>query len=234
VQYRYPSPLPAQKQGTTYSGNFSYQDDFNNASLSPDWIFLRTPKENWWSLKEKKGFISLNLRPQTAGGLANPSFVARRQQHLQFTAATTLQFTPKNASEKAGLIVFQNETHFYYICRSIENNEPVVQLYQSGTNRSDSNTMTLLATQPLKGSAANTLQLKITGNNDQYSFYYNTGNGQWQPLKEKLDGKFLSTQVAGGFVGTTIALYATSLGSESTSKAYYDWFSYTGNDEVYK
>jgi len=155
-------------------------------------------------------------------------------QHLQFTAAASLQFNPANSNEKAGLVVFQNETHFYFICRSIENNQPVVQLYQSGQNRADSNSMTLLASQPLQGKALNILQLKIMGNNDHYSFYYSDEKGKWQVLKENADGKFLSTKVAGGFVGSTIALYATSLGNASNSKAYYNWFSYNGNDEVYK
>jgi hypothetical protein len=30
-----------------------------------------------------------------------------------------------------------------------------------------------------------------------------------------------------------IAMYATSLGAPSESKAYYNWFEYTGNDEMY-
>jgi xylan 1,4-beta-xylosidase len=234
VKYQYPLPLPAQKTGSTYSGNFFYKDDFTSAKLSSDWIFLRTPKEAWWNMTGKKGFLTINVRPETAGGLSNPSFVARRQQHLQFSASTALQFQPQNANEKAGLTIFQNETHFYFICRSVENGKPVVQLYQSGTNRADSNNMKLLTTQELKGSTAGTLQLKITGKNDQYSFYYSDASGKWQTLKEGVDGKFLSTKEAGGFVGATIALYATSLGSSSNSKAYYDWFSYTGDDEVYK
>jgi xylan 1,4-beta-xylosidase len=30
------------------------------------------------------------------------------------------------------------------------------------------------------------------------------------------------------------ALYATSLGKPSTSRAFFDWFEYEGNDEVYR
>ena len=69
-------------------------------------------------------------------------------------------------------------------------------------------------------------------------FYYSTNNTDWKLIKDNVDGKFLSTKVAGGFaanfVGSTLALYATSLGSQSTNTAYFDWFEYKGDDEVYK
>jgi len=53
-------------------------------------------------------------------------------------------------------------------------------------------------------------------------------------LKEAVDGKFLSTATAGGFVGSVFALYATSTGKESNNKAFFDWFQYKGDDDIYK
>jgi alpha-N-arabinofuranosidase len=49
-----------------------------------------------------------------------------------------------------------------------------------------------------------------------------------------VDATFLSTKVAGGFVGCMYALYATSSGTPSGNSAFVDWFEYVGNDEVYK
>jgi alpha-N-arabinofuranosidase len=48
-----------------------------------------------------------------------------------------------------------------------------------------------------------------------------------------VDGTFLSTETAGGFVGCVFALYATSLGQKNDQKAFYDWFGYKGEDVVY-
>jgi len=42
----------------------------------------------------------------------------------------------------------------------------------------------------------------------------------------KLDTRYLSTEVAGGFTGVMIGLYASSNGKASKAKAYYDWFEY--------
>jgi xylan 1,4-beta-xylosidase len=45
---------------------------------------------------------------------------------------------------------------------------------------------------------------------------------------ENVDGRILSTDVAGGFVGTEISLYASSNGDRSKNKAYFDLFEYVG------
>jgi alpha-N-arabinofuranosidase len=51
------------------------------------------------------------------------------------------------------------------------------------------------------------LKLRIHGAGPNYSFYYDAGAG-WQPLRENDDGTLLSTEKAGGFVGTVIGPYA--------------------------
>ena len=42
-----------------------------------------------------------------------------------------------------------------------------------------------------------------SGDGPNYSFYYDVGKG-WQALRENDDGSILSTQIAGGFVGTVL------------------------------
>ena len=78
-----------------------------------------------------------------------------------------------------------------------------------------------------------TIQLKIESNVNIYNFSYAIGN-DWKILAENIDGKYLSTKVAGGFVGVTIGMYTSSNGKGSTNKAYFDSFTYIGNDDVYK
>ena len=98
--------------------------------------------------------------------------------------------------------------------------------------------MILLASQVLPAGREGSTQVKVEGNADKYSFYYKTTTSNWKLLKGDVDGKFLSTKVAGGFannfVGCTVGLYATSLGKASTNKVSFDWFEYIGNDEVHK
>jgi alpha-N-arabinofuranosidase len=233
VQYYYPYPIQMAQQAVDhpYSGNFTIRDDFTSETLSPDWVFLRTPRETWYDGNCEKDFLSLKVRPETCSGTGNPSFLGRRQQHHQGYASTAMKFLPSGENEKAGLLVFHNENHFYFLCKSVVNGEPVVQLFSSG---SDSE-VKLLASQKLHGNRIkNTLQLKIEAHKDTYSFLYAESPDQWILLKDMVDGKFLSTRTAGGFVGSMYALYATSTGKPSTTTALFDWFEYQGNDDVYK
>ncbi|MGC4022580.1 MAG: glycoside hydrolase family 43 protein [Cyclobacteriaceae bacterium] len=228
VQYHYPvKTKSAIKSKNDFSGNFSFTDNFDNDKLNVRYEFLRTPNEKWYNFSDKKGFLSLQLRPQTCGEPANPSFIGFLQSHLKGSASTAMNFTAQTENEKAGLLVFQNDNHYYFLCKSVENNQAVVQLYQSKGN----NSMELIASEKISDSE---LQLKIVAKEKTYSFLFSTNRNHWVTLKENVDAKFLSTQTGGGFVGSLYAMYATSNGKMSNNKAYFDWFNYQGDDEVYK
>lgn len=229
VQYRYPITVAAKGKNSNnaFTGNFVFRDDFTRPALDVRYTFLRTVTDKWYNTADKKGWLSLQLRPQTVSGRDNPSFVGFRQHHHQGSATTKLSFSPAAENEKAGLVIFQNETHFYYLCKSLENGQPVVQLYQSSKD-----SMKLLISKPLP-SASQDVYLRIEPNKSVYYTAFSTDGKNFTPLQQ-VDGKFLSTATAGGFVGSVFGLYATSLGKESGTKAYFDWFDYKGNDEVFK
>lgn len=230
IEYSYPSPFPAQQKPVNpFSGNYTFKDNFDGGALDFRYIFLRTVTEPWYNSSDKKGQLSIKLRPETVGGLGNPSFIGFRQAHHEATATVQLQFAPKADHEKAGLIIFQNEKTYYYLCKSTKQGKPVVQLYQSAK---DSLEMTLLKEFPLK-STSKPVQLTIKPNKGIYSMSFSEDGKKWLQIQE-VDGKILSTARAGGFVGSVFGLYATSMGKVSSSKAYFDWFSYRGNDAVFR
>lgn len=231
VKYFYPLPQPNinKKPVNPFSGNFTYRNDFNNNSLDYHFIYLRTVTEKWYNTSDKKGFLSLQVRPETVGGRANPSFVGFRQSHIKCTATVALSFNPAAENEKAGLTIFQSERNYYYLCRSMEGNKPVIQLYKSKPREE----MDLLKSSTLPSNNQN-IYLRIVSEGATYSFYWSADNKKWNLLLNNVDGKFLSTSVAGGFVGSVFGMYATSLGKPSNSKAYFDWIEYKGNDDVYK
>jgi len=196
---------------------------------------LRTVSQSWYSLQSKKAQLSIKIRPETISGTANPSFIGFRQSHIKCSAMTSLQFTSSADNEKAGLTIFQNEHHFYYLCKSIEGGNPVVQLYKSTAGEN----MELLKSEPLTTNNPN-INLLIVSEGTTYSFYWSTASGstmdnvKWNVLLSGVDGKFLSTKTAGGFVGSMFGMYATSLGKPSSSSVTYSLFEYKGNDDIYK
>ncbi|HWJ90262.1 MAG TPA: glycoside hydrolase family 43 protein [Flavisolibacter sp.] len=236
VGYRYGLPLPEKKQDgyNRRSGNFSYRDDFNDTSLNEEWTFLRTPHSRWYELAELKGFVSLKLRPDTCAGRSNPSLLARRQQHLSCSARTALLFRATDENEKAGLLVFQNEDHFYFLCQSVKNDRPFIQLYRSQLMPRDESAMKLVLEHEIEIADRELLSLQITAEKDRYHFYYCMGKNNWSLLAKDIDARFLSTRTAGGFVGCIFGVYATSLGKPSINKAHFDWFEYEGMDEVWE
>ncbi len=231
VQYHYPFPLqPSQeKAATPHRGNFQFRDEFDSEKLNHNWVFLRTPREKWYDLQNRKGFLSMQLRPESCAGKTNPSFLGHRQQHLQGFGSVAFDFSPKAENEKAGLLIFQNEKHFYFLCISLAGNTAAIQLYKSGEEQ-----MELLASQPIKDDQkTKSVYLKIEARSHTYAFSFAVNPDEWILLRDNIDARFLSTKIAGGFVGCVYALHATSLGKPSDNLAHFDWFEYAGKDEVY-
>jgi len=66
---------------------------------------------------------------------------------------------------------------------------------------------------------------------DGIRFYIAIQPGEWQTVAEIVDGRILSTPLAGGFVGAYLGLHASSNGQPSTNQADFDCFEYLGLDE---
>jgi len=58
--------------------------------------------------------------------------------------------------------------------------------------------------------AQNPVQLHVKANGDDYQFSYSTNGNDLVNLGGTVSGDILSTNVAGGFTGALIGLYATS------------------------
>jgi xylan 1,4-beta-xylosidase len=235
VQYKYPLPkLPEFKdESIMTNGNFTMKEDFNEGPLDHYWLFLRTPREKWYNFSDKKGRLTLLTRPQDLTGKENPSLVTRRQQHLFCEVAASVEFDPVNDSEIAGLTAFQNETFHYLLGKTRSNGQAVVKLLKAGKKENSTTYETLAEIKLTAAQTRKPLFLKIEGKGNEYAFYYAFDPGKWIVLKDNVDGKYLSTQVAEGFVGTTIGMYTSSNGKPSTNNAAFDWFTYKGNDPVY-
>lgn len=229
IKYSYQFGFKEVKQKNTLpqSGNFTYRTTFDKA-LDPSLLFLRTLDTSWFSLSKKAG-LTMKLKPETCMDKGQPAFIGKRQQHLYGSATTKLTFNAQKENEQAGLLIFQNEDHFYLLSKSVSKGKPVIQLQASKPNAK----ATTLIEQIAIPQAA-TVYLKIEANGKYYNFYYALRPNKWQLLKANADGKLLSTKVAGGFVGSLYALYATSNGEKTENTAQFRWLDYEGNDTTYK
>ena len=79
--------------------------------------------------------------------------------------------------------------------------------------RTERGNSTTVASVKVKETTPIKLQVKAEGNN--YTFSYATGKDEFKNLGDTVSGDILSTNVAGGFTGAMIGLYATS-GNDTT------------------
>lgn len=188
------------------------KDDFKGNSLALYWNFMRTPQENWYSLNKKTGTLQIKARPELLSGYGNPSFIGRRQQHAFCAVTTSLQFIPHNVSDEAGLVIWQNEGHYYSLVKTQYEGKQVIRLLKVNE---------VLAEKEVPGEGL--LELKIEARGREYDFSYRNPGKEWEPFATGVDGTFLSTRTAGGFVGAYFGMYAKGEGNNS---ALFDWFEY--------
>jgi alpha-N-arabinofuranosidase len=132
-----------------------------------------------------------------------------------------MEFIPRTANECAGIVLIQNND-FYFRFTITQEDSSIVCLVK----REKGEEITL-AKQPIR---AGRIYLKVLATGQAYSFYVATDYESWHPVAEDVDGRILSTTVAGGFVGAYIGMYASSNGQHSENVADWDWFEYFGSD----
>lgn len=229
VQYTCPMPETKNKSVSPIplSGNFTHREEFKD-SLEQGWLFLRNPRAEWYTVEN--GMLAMNLRPETISGKMNPSFIGKRQTHHYGYAAAEMDFNPESENEKAGIAIFQNESHHYFFCKSIAaDGHSVIQLYRAGENEDE-----LIGEKRIPGREQGKIRLKIVSNGSTYDFLYSLGFTDWTPWESGVGATFLSTETAGGFVGCVYGLYATSNGQDSNNLARFNWFEYANNEPLFR
>ena len=214
IEWTYPAPdLP--EFPIVPPGN---RDHFDDDQLDGVWNIIRTPREPFWSLAERPGYLRLRTQPERLSETTNPAFIGRRQQHPNCSAATAMEFAPDSEAEAAGLALFQNDRYHFRYEYARRDGELVLRLAQCAAG-----VETILAERSL---TASRLYLKIRAVGQEYSFDYGVAEDCNETLIEKVDGRILSTDVAGGFVGTYIGMFTSSNGQSSRNHADFDWFEY--------
>jgi xylan 1,4-beta-xylosidase len=202
----YIAAAPAWMRGEAtqapFTGNFVHRDEFDGTTLRPEWLRVRVPKQAWADLAARPGALAVHPLPEGLETLRNPAFLGRRQQHLRFEASTAM--TRPAPGIAAGLAAFQSEAYWYFLgVRPAADGR--VAIFLEG--RDGGGTTRTLATREVEGS--DTLRLKIEGDEGAYGFAFDTGDGRgWQSLARDVDGTVLSTDRAGGFVGTLLGPFA--------------------------
>lgn len=181
------------------NGNFTWRDDFTESTLSPLWIMLRAPKETWWKLDGRHGRLLMTPSRELLSGKGNPSFLARRVQHANFSASTTVE-VPTEHGVSAGLTVFQGEKYHYFL--AVKHTDKGDILYLECLDGGSARVVRSIDLPSVKK-----LMLRIETSDATCDFAYATTPGEWQDFVKGEDAKILTTEVAGGFVGAVVGMH---------------------------
>ena len=195
------------------------RDDFDTGELHPRWLSLRGRRAADCTLDQRPGWLTLHARDAS---LDEPevTFVGRRQQHL----ACRIRALIDPSTGRGGLGVRLDERHHYEI--EATNGEVRVHA-RIGPLR------TTLATRAVPGGPA-VLRIETApadagwdarGEPDTVRLGVEEADGGFAVLAA-LDGRYLSTEVAGGFTGRVIGMYATQ------GVVHFDWFDHQALDAV--
>ena len=194
-----------------------YKDDFNTEKLDYRWIYLRTPKEQFYSLDKHRSYLRLKLQPQTLRELESPSYIGLRQKHMCCQITIKMKFIPHN-NEVSGMAILQSNQYHYRLEYAQLDKKRFIQVVKCEKGQE-----TILARGVYDKQDT---YLRILIQEQAISFMYGEQLGELKILVNNVDGRILSTDVAGGFVGNTIGMYCSSNGVESNRWAEFDWFEY--------
>nr|WP_320118647.1 glycoside hydrolase family 43 protein [uncultured Marinifilum sp.] len=195
------------------------KDNFDSELLDLEWNCLRTPQVQWY--RQKKGKMEIDLRPQTISEWKNPSFLAKRVKHHNYEVCTKMQFSSNKKNEQAGLVLYRKSSTHYQLLRI--KNEMVLLKNTAKKVNAENGVLEEIARMPIKGSL---VYLKLVSKGLAAKFYFGTSETDLVQIGEVQDLSYFGDEIAWGFNGTYIGMYATSLGEKSKSKAYFDWFEY--------
>lgn len=184
------------------NGNFTFSDKFTETQLDYRWIGVRGPREDFIQITTKGLIINpfqTNIKEEKP-----TSTLFHRQQHKNFEATASMLYTPQSDKDLAGLVCYQKESYNYVFGITKKGSDSYIVLERNEKGKS-----TLIASEKISSQSPVQLQVKAEG--DKYKFNYSTDNSGFKNLGGTVSGDILSTNVAGGFTGSLIGLYATSV-----------------------
>ncbi|KAK5651894.1 hypothetical protein OQA88_11553 [Cercophora sp. LCS_1] len=205
--------LPGARNEDAYWDEKSYT--FKDG-LPIDFQWLRSP-ESERLFNTDNGVLTLFGR-ESIGSWFESSLVARRQTHFSYDAETTIDFSPIDEREFAGLTAFYCRYNFFYLtvtAHSDGQRELLIQASEASWPVGSLNAQLLY--EPTKIPNEGKVGLKVTVRGKDLQFWYKLeGGSEWEKVGPVLDGSIVSDecgghQAHGSFTGAFVGVAASDL-----------------------
>ncbi len=180
-----------------------------DGSLPIDFQWLRSPKPERL-FEVGNGYLRLFGR-ESVGSWFEQALVARRQEHFQFHATTTMRFDPDDYQQNAGLISYYNRHKFHFLTMSQDPEQGRVLTILSCNGDWPECRLSF----PLDGDLpvdTGEIELGLVTEFEHLQFYWRPAGGQWQKIGPSLDAWVLSDEGGRGehasFTGNYVGMAA--------------------------
>ncbi len=199
------------------SPTWTVRDDFDDATLAPRWVSVRAPLGDAVSPTERPGWLTLRGDDR---GLDDPRpvLVGCRQQLQQCRARTLAEVGAGPGAAEAGLVVRMDERHHYEV--TVAGSEVVVRARVGDLANTLAEVTAPTGPVTLRIDMVDGAASLVPTAPDAVRLGFEHADGTLEVLAE-LDGRYLSTEVTGGFIGRVIGIYAVR------GVARFDWFELT-------
>ncbi|AZP04169.1 glycoside hydrolase family 43 protein [Jeotgalibaca ciconiae] len=175
--------------------------DYHLNDIHREFLFIRNPDMSHYDTDAREGWIRMT---PTAGRFkdekGSPTYIGLRQPSLwfEYTAALDIQLTDGG---EAGIAVIQGENHTLKLAVHAKDSEKVVQVITTIDGEEKVHGETTVT--------ASELELKFIGEGQKVKGVV-LADGKEVVVAENVATHYLSTELAGGFVGCTVGIYTSS------------------------
>ncbi|GFN33474.1 glycoside hydrolase family 43 protein [Paenibacillus xylaniclasticus] len=174
---------------------------FENTAWDIDWCYLRHPHQENYTLGEDR--ITLTGTKVTLDEADSPTFIGLRQKDFNANLSCEVELTRRG---EAGITLYMDEQQHYDLAiRQAEERFEAVLRLNIGDIKHEQQVVPLGANRQV--------QLLVEASHERYSFSLQLDE-QTIPLGTA-QTKYLSSEVAGGFTGVIIGLYAVGEGASA-------------------
>jgi xylan 1,4-beta-xylosidase len=198
--------------------------DFSSGTLPMDFQWLRTPHPD--RLFHFDGGDLVLTGRESIGSWFEQSLVARRQEHLVYSAETELSFEPETYQHGAGLTTYYNRHKFHALILSHDPDFGRSLTIMSCLGDYPDCALTFPLDSPVQVPDG-PVRMRVDVDHATQQFYWAAGDGDWQPIGCKLDASVISDEGGrgehGSFTGAFVGMIAydiTGHGQEARFKSF--------------
>ena len=215
-----PMPLDPVREEFNYVKRDVPAASYSSIGLPWGWHSIGNPDYSRYSLTERKGWLRLKPTTTTLDKATSPTFVARRQTEKVFTATTLVDASHIGEGMQAGITAYAAPLNHYDVIVEKRGGK----LYAKGNIRIGE----LAHCDKEVPLNSNKVYLRITSDAAYYYMQVSDDGKRFQTLA-KMDFRYVSTEVIGGFTGVMLGVFAQCTSTDNMY-ADFDWFEYKTNE----